>query len=182
MIKSFLKKILFYLRGYETTEELKKRGMTVGRSFKRMAHVMIDPGHSWLITIGDNVTLAPRVHLLAHDASPQALRKVTRIGRVVIGNNVFVGADTVVLPGVSIGDNVVVGAGSVVSRDIPSNSLAAGCPAKVISNIDTYLSKVDAIEMIFNESYLFPIITSQKKEEMNAYLEKHKYALLVRNK
>ena len=55
------------------------------------------------------MTLAPRVHLLAHDASPQAWRKVTRIGRVVIGNNVFIGADTVVLPGVSIGDNVVGG-------------------------------------------------------------------------
>lgn len=182
MIKSFLRKILFHLRGYETTEELIKRGMTVGSGFKRMAHVMIDPGHSWLITIGDNVTLAPRVHLLAHDASSQAWRKVTRIGRVVIGNNVFVGADTVVLPGVSIGDNVVVGAGSVVSRDIPSNSLAVGCPARVISNIDVYLSKVDAVNMKFDESYLFPNITSQKKAEMNAYLEKYKYALLVRKK
>ena len=66
MIKSLLRNILFHLRGYETTEELIKRGMTVGSGFKRMAHVMIDPGHSWLITIGNNVTLAPRVHLLAH--------------------------------------------------------------------------------------------------------------------
>ena len=64
-----LKEIVYRLRGEFTTEKLKKMGLKVGKEFGRLNGVIIDPSHCWLITIGDNVTLAPRVHILAHDAS-----------------------------------------------------------------------------------------------------------------
>ncbi len=64
-----------------------------------------------------------------------------RIGNVVIGNNVFIGADSVILPGVTIGDNVVVGANSTVSRDVPSNVVVAGSPAIYIHTIDEFISR-----------------------------------------
>ena len=54
---------------------------------------------------------------------------------IKIGNNVWIGGNVIVLPGVNIGDNVVIGAGSVVNKDIPSNSMAVGIPCKVIKKI-----------------------------------------------
>ncbi|HEX7757448.1 MAG TPA: DapH/DapD/GlmU-related protein, partial [Niabella sp.] len=55
---------------------------------------------------------------------------------VTIGNNVWVGGNATILPGVTIGDNCVIGAGSVVTKDIPANSLAVGNPARVIRQIE----------------------------------------------
>jgi maltose O-acetyltransferase len=79
--------------------------------------------------------MAPRVHVLAHDASTCAIVGHAKIGRVNIGNNVFIGAESIVLPNVNIGDNVVIGAGSVVTKDIPPNVLAFGNPCRVIKSI-----------------------------------------------
>lgn len=138
---SILKEFVYRLRGEYTTEKLIKMGLKVGKNFKRLNGVILDPAHCWLITIGDNVTMAPRVHILAHDASTKEFLNYTKIGRVNIGNNVFIGAESVVLPNVNIGDNVVIGANSTVSKDIPSNSVYAGNPAKFIYTIDEYIEK-----------------------------------------
>lgn len=136
-----LKRIVNSLRGEQNLEKLLKRGLVVGKDFKRMGGVCIDPSHCWHIKIGNNVVLAPRVHILAHDASTGVFLGYTKVSNVTIGDNVFIGAGTVVLPGVSIGNNVVIGAGSVVSRDIPDGSVAVGNPAKVIKTLDVYLSR-----------------------------------------
>lgn len=140
-MKKLLKNILYRLRGDHTTETLISMGLTVGRNFKRLNGVILDPGHCWLITIGDDVTMAPRVHVLSHDASTKTHLGYTKIGRVTIGNNVFIGASTIVLPGVTISDDVIVGANSTVAHDIPSGMVAAGCPAKVICSTEDYLNK-----------------------------------------
>ena len=136
-----IKELLYRLRGEFTTEKLISMGMTVGANFGRLNGVTLDPSHCWLIEIGDNVTMAPRVHILCHDASTKQFLGYTKIGRVTIGNNVFIGAESVVLPGVTIGDNVIIGANSTVTHDIPANSVAAGSPARVICTLETYLSK-----------------------------------------
>ncbi len=138
---SFIQELLHRIRGDFTTEKLVSMGMKVGSNFNRLNGVILDPGHCWLIEIGNNVTLAPRVHILCHDASTKQFLNYTKIGRVTIGNNVFIGAESVVLPGVTIGDNVVIGANSTVTHDIPSNSVAVGSPARVISTLDAYLEK-----------------------------------------
>ena len=135
------KEFLYRLRGEYTTEKLKKMGMKVGKNFKRLNGVILDPSHCWLIEIGDNVTLAPRVHILCHDASTKQFLNYTKIGRVTIGNNVFVGAESVVLPGVTIGDNVIIGANSTVTHNIPSNTVYAGTPAKMLGTLEEYLGK-----------------------------------------
>ena len=116
--------------------------MITGVNFSYNSGYPIDCEWAWLIEIGDNVTLATGVKLLAHDASTSLIDKVgTKIGRITIGNNVFIGAYSIVLPGVTIGDNVVVGAGSVVTKDIPSNSVVAGNPAAFICSFDEYSRK-----------------------------------------
>lgn len=78
------------------------------------------------INIGSNCLITRGVYLLAHDAA-RGIKK-----DIHIGNNCFIGVGAIILPGVSIGDNCIVGAGSVVTKDIPSNSICAGNPAKVI--------------------------------------------------
>ena len=141
IIMNIIKNIVYRLRSEYTTERLIKLGLTVGENFYRQEKTLIDQSHCWLISIGSNVTLAPRVHILAHDASTKHALGYTRIGLVDIGNNVFIGASTTVLPGVRIGDNVVVGANSVVSKDIPSNSVVAGNPARFICAYDDYINR-----------------------------------------
>ena len=170
-----LKELCYRLRGEYTTEKLKKMGMVCGKNFLRLNGVILDPSHCWLITIGDNVTMAPRVHVLCHDASTKCFLNYTKIGRVTIGNNVFIGAETVVLPNVKIGDNVIIGANSTVTKDIPNNVVAVGNPARVICSIEDYLQKHK--ELIgkcptFDESYtLRRDISSTKKEEQRQALE-----------
>ncbi len=139
-----LKELVYRLRGEFTTEKLVSMGMTVGENFNRLNGVILDPGHCWLLTIGNNVTMAPRVHILCHDASTKQFLGYTKIGRVTIGDNVFIGAGTVVLPGVTIGSNVVIGANSTITKDVPDNSVVTGSPAKVICSLNTYLEKEKA--------------------------------------
>lgn len=170
-----IKELLHRLRGEVTTEKLVAMGMTVGKDFKRLQGVILDPSHCWLITIGNNVTMAPRVHILCHDASTKEFLGYTKIGRVDIGNNVFIGADTVVLPGVTIGDNVVIGANSTVTRDIPAGSVAAGAPARVICTLEEYLAKERtrmATAPCYGEDYtLRQNVSMEKRMEQKAALE-----------
>lgn len=140
-----VRKILEYLRGEpQHLDKLIKRGLKVGKNFHRMGGVIIDPSHCYHITIGDEVTLAPRVHILAHDASTRMFLGKTRAANVVIGNYVFIGVGSIILPGVHIGNRVIIGAGSIVTKDIPDNSVAVGNPAKVVCNIDEYLEREKA--------------------------------------
>lgn len=137
-IKNCVKRLF---RGEIPTESLIKMGLKVGKNFNRQGGCKIDFSHCWLISIGDQVTLAAGVHILAHDASTHHQMGYTKIGLVNIGNNVFVGAHSIILPNVKIGNNVIIGAGSMVTRDIPDNSVAAGNPARVIGNTDKYIEK-----------------------------------------
>lgn len=141
MIKKAIKNIVYRFRGEYTTEKLISMGLSVGKNFNRLNGVILDPAHCWLIEIGDDVTLAPRVHILAHDASTKNYLGYTKIGKVKIGNKVFIGADSVILPGISIGSNVIIGANSTVTNDIPDNVVVAGNPAKQICTLKEYLDK-----------------------------------------
>lgn len=151
-----IKELLYRLRGEYTTEKLISMGMKVGKNFGRLNGVILDPSHCWLIDIGDNVTLAPRVHILCHDASTKMFLDYTKIGRVTIGNNVFIGAESVVLPGVTIGNNVVIGANSTVTHDVPDNTVVAGSPARVLCSLEEYLEKEKArmeTNPVYGEEY-----------------------------
>lgn len=155
-MKKYLRKLLGKLRGDADLDKLKRRGLKVGKNFKMIGHSIIDSSHCFHIEIGDNVTLAPRVHILAHDASTKLYTGYTKIANVKIGNNVFIGAGSVVLMGVAIGDNVIIGAGSIVSKDIPSDSVAVGNPARVVCTLAEYLEKEKAMmntDNMFSEEY-----------------------------
>ncbi|MBQ8227871.1 MAG: acyltransferase [Clostridia bacterium] len=149
-------------------------GMKVGKNFSA-EKARIDVSHCWLISIGDNVTLAPNVYLLAHDASTKRHLGYTKIGKITIGNNVFVGADTVVMPDVKIGDNSIIGTRSVVTKDVPDNTVYAGNPARFICTLEDYLKKNEAkmkSRPVYDESYtLGGNINKSQKEQMVSELE-----------
>ncbi|MET0636776.1 MAG: acyltransferase [Chitinophagaceae bacterium] len=94
----------------------------------------------FLITIGDNVHIGPGVKLITHDGSTTLMTdgKGRRYSYqpIEIGNNVFIGVNCVIMPGVKIEDNVIVGAGSVVTKSLKARSVVAGVPARIIANYD----------------------------------------------
>lgn len=165
-----LQSIIRLLRGEISTKKLIRRGLVVGKNFNRQGHVIIDPPHCWLIEIGDNVTLATGVYILAHDASMKSKLDYAKIGKVIIGNNVFVGANSIILPNVTIGDNVIIGCGSVITKSIPNNSIVAGNPGKIISTYNEYIKKQKLLmkenPMYSEEFTIRGKITKHKKEKM----------------
>lgn len=168
---------IFLWRIYErwfrpnVAKDLRARGMVVGENFNMLDGVQIDWSHCWHVTIGNDVTLAPGVRILAHDASTKPYLGYTRIAKVDIGNRVFIGAGSIVMPGVRIGNDVVIGAGSIVTKDLPDNVVAFGNPARVMGALDAYIERRRA-EMdrvpVFSEAYTMEKgITSAMRDEMN---------------
>ncbi|ELI6428750.1 sugar O-acetyltransferase [Vibrio harveyi] len=96
---------------------------------------LVDDTH---IYIGDHVMIGPNVTIATagHPIDPELRRDIAQFNIPVhIGNNVWIGANSVVLPGVTIGENSVIGAGSVVTKDIPANVVAVGNPCRVLREI-----------------------------------------------
>lgn len=103
----------------------------------------------FLISIGDYTKITYGVKFITHDGGCYVLRSMYEdsknasvYGTIKIGNNCFIGNDTIILPGVTIGNNCVIAAGSIVSRSIPDNSVAAGSPCRVLRTIDEYHEKL----------------------------------------
>ena len=88
------------------------------------------------ITVGNDVRIGPEVFMIDSDYHVLAPGLETRIAPIRIGNNVWIGARALILPGVEIGDHSVVGAGSVVTRPVPPRCLVAGNPASVVREFD----------------------------------------------
>ena len=155
----------------------KRMGVQIGEHCKFQSEVLIDYSHYWLIAIGNNVTLAPRVHILAHDATTKSVLGYTKLGLTVIEDDVFLGAGTIVLPGVTIGKGSIVGAGAVVTHSIPTGVVAVGNPAKAICSIEEYYNKVKSkmnTHNCFNEEYtLRKNVSSDKKQEMIEAIKKY---------
>lgn len=118
---------LFCTYGYNTT---------VGNNFFLNTNgKLMDSGK---ITIGDNVFIAPNVCVITEEHAMDVEQRAAGLEYthpVTIGDNVWICAGVIVLPGVTIGSNSVIGAGSVVTKDIPPNSLAVGNPCQVIRTL-----------------------------------------------
>ena len=151
-MKHFLRTVKKHIFSKNNSElflkKLKKRGITVGNHtyFFDPKSNIIDYQRPWLIKIGDYCKISHGVVILAHDYSRSVLRRV--YGEIIgeaaitkIGDNVFIGINSVILMGSHIGNNVIIGAGSVVRGEIPDNVVVLGNPAKVVCTIEDYYFK-----------------------------------------
>lgn len=126
-------------------ERYRALGVKIGENFTNIGEVDFS-SEPYLITIGNDVRISMNVHFVTHDGGMHVIRQYKNIpadlfGTIEVGNNVFIGMNVIILPGVKIGNNVIIGAGSVVTKDIPNNSVACGIPAKVIESINKYHKK-----------------------------------------
>lgn len=177
---SFLRNLLYRLRGEVSTDSLIKLGLKVGKNFRRNEHCIIDQSHCWLIQIGDDVTLAPRVHILAHDASMWQGCGYTKIAPVHIGNNVFIGAGSIIMPGITIGNNLIIGAGSIVTHDVEEGSVVAGNPARKLKNYYDFINENKEhmkSNPCYGEDYTLrnPAFTEVQKQEQKEAVEENKF-------
>ena len=143
LIKEFVKRI--YDGDAAFKRLLIRQGAKVGTNVQIVDRFKFqyEPWYAGLIEIGDGVVLSAGVRLVSHDSSYSNVfgKLPVKFGKIAIGNNTYVGVNTVILCGVTIGENSIIGAGSVVNRDVPSNCVAAGNPVRVISTIEEGLSK-----------------------------------------
>lgn len=108
----------------------------IGENFFSNMNLVILDGAK--VTIGDNVFIAPNVgiYTAGHPLDVKQRNEGLEYAYpVTIGNNVWIGAQVAIMPGITIGDNAVIGAGSIVTKDIPANALAVGNPCRVIRMI-----------------------------------------------
>ena len=144
-----------------------KRGMKIGKNSSIQPGVILDYSHCNLITIGNNVTIAPQAYLLAHDASTKRELGYTKIGRIDIKDNVFIGSRALIMPGVTIGEGSIVSAGSVVTRDVKPNTIVAGNPAREIISKEEYINKnKELLERSPKFSYDYSNACDKFSEEM----------------
>lgn len=115
------------------------------------------PAEPFLVHLGNNVAISAGVRLVTHSALNTVFnheehtdKYLCRYGEIKIGNNVYIGADAIVNFGVTVGDNCIVAAGAIVTKDVPSGSVVAGVPAKVIGTYED--SKRKALD--FSKPYL----------------------------
>lgn len=141
-------KLLFISSPTKRAQYMKEQGLFHSIGEKCMITSRKVPLYSKLISIGDNVWMASGVEFVTHDVCHYMLNRydkdykyTEKIGCIEIGSNVFIGADVKILYDVKIGDNVVIAAGSIVNKDIPSNSIVGGIPAKVIGDFESFVEK-----------------------------------------
>lgn len=122
------------------------RGTKIGKNVFIAPEVFIEEARPDLVTIEENVDISPRVTILTHDSSYNHISPDVPVlyAKVKISKNVYIGANAVILPGVTIGEGSIVAAGAVVTKDALPHVVVAGVPAKVIKNVDEELRRFKA--------------------------------------
>lgn len=136
------------LRKKNPTKYWIKKGAKVGQNTEISfgASLGTEP---YLIEIGSNCYVTGGVTFIPHDGSGFVVRNLDNKyknidifkGKTIVGNNVFIGNSSTILPGLKIGNNVIIGCNSVVTHDIPDNCVCCGVPAKVVESINDFIKK-----------------------------------------
>lgn len=162
MFKILIKKIygLFVLYFKGGVEYARYMGVTVGDNCRVFTTNF--GSEPFLITIGNMVTITSGVKLITHDGATWLMRdqkgRRYKFQKIHIGNNVFIGVNSIIMPGVRIDDNVIVAAGSIVTKSIPTGSIVAGVPAVKVGDYKEIETRMLAgypsdNDMDFSKSY-----------------------------
>ena len=144
---------------------MKKHGIKYGKNLRCFSNIL--GPESYLITIGDNVTISTDVKFITHDNSviKLALNGTDVFGKINIGDNCFIGSGSIVLPGVTLANNIIVGAGSIVTKSFnEENIVIGGNPAKKICDIEDFKRKnaklihdMTGLDYISKKNYLLQL-------------------------
>lgn len=139
---------------------LRKKGVKIGDDciIYAPSKVLIDCQYPWMITIGNHVRITQGVKMITHDFSWSVLKLfddgrnalgavLGASGTIKVGNNVFIGMNSIITRNVTIGDNVIIGAGSIVTKDCASGGVYAGNPARFIMSVDDYYAKRQSLQL-----------------------------------
>jgi acetyltransferase-like isoleucine patch superfamily enzyme len=121
----------------------RSKGVRIGRRCELIGTTIHTFGSEpYLVTLGDNVTVSHGVDFITHDGGLRVIRDqhpgAYYYAPITVGNDVFIGARSILLPGVTIGERAVVGAGAVVARDVPPGMVVAGIPARAVKPVEEY--------------------------------------------
>ena len=162
-----VKKYFYNQRQYQNY--LKRSGLKIGDGCEINKDVCFG-SEPYLIEIGNYVRITSGCKFITHDGGVWVLRHKTNninldlIKKIKIGNNIHIGINSIIMPGVTIGDNVIIGCGAVVTKNIPSGEIWGGVPAKKITSIDEYFEK---------HKSEFKSTKNMNKKEKKKYLEKN---------
>lgn len=167
-----IRKLIMYFRLFFSNQYNKHKvyskylGVKFGQNV-RILHYPRWGSEPFLIEIGNNVTITRGVAFVNHDGGVALFRDeysgLNSYGKIKVGSNVFIGINTIILPGVTIGDNVVIGAGSIVNKSIEPNLVVAGIPARKIKSLEAY--KADKL----NNSVLIDYNRDRKKQILDIF-------------
>lgn len=179
MIKIIIKEIIetievwFGNRGTENKRKyLIKKGASIGEGTRILGRVQSFGAEPFLVTCGKDCLFACGVLLITHDGGIKVLnalnkfgeKRMSKMAQIKIGDNVYIGQNAMIMPGVEIGNNVIIGAGSIVTRNIPDNSVAVGVPATVKKSIDEYYESTIEKQLFCFDGYT-------RKEKVKALKE-----------
>ena len=143
-IVSFIFEIIYFY-AFGGVKFARKKGVKIGDECR--IYIRNWGTEPFLVSIGNKVTITSGVKIITHDGSTCLVSdskgfRHQKYSPVNIGNEVFIGVNSIIMPGVNIGSQVVIGAGSVVVNDLSSGGVYAGVPAKKITDFDTYSNKI----------------------------------------
>lgn len=153
----------------------REKGVTIGRRCEIYPSVSFG-SEPYLISIGNHVRINEGVRFITHDGGVWVLReylneensnKIDLFGKITVGDNVHIGTNATIMPGVSVGNNCIIGCGAIVTKDVANNTIVVGVPARAIETIDEYVKKHGGD---------FDYVKGLSREEKRRYLEK-KYSI-----
>ncbi len=148
------------------------KGLKVGKNV-RFVEVPEFGTEPFLIEIGDETTFSNNIRFVNHDGGQNALhffekyKDVRTFGRIKIGKQCLIGADTIIMPGIEMQDNCVLGAGSILTTSMPKGSVFAGVPAKFICTIEEYGDK------LLKNNVMYPRELEASRTKLDAYIKVH---------
>ena len=148
------------------------KGLKVGKKV-RFVEVPQFGTEPFLIEIGDETTFSNNVRFVNHDGGQNALhffekyRDVRTFGRIKIGKQCLIGADTILMPGVEMQDNCILGAGSILTTSMKKGSVFAGIPAKFICTVEEYGDKLLA------NNVMYPRELELDRSKLDAYIKQN---------
>lgn len=156
-----------YLKRFKPVQWAKKIGVNMGDNVHIYGNVQWST-EPWIITLGNNVHITNGVQFITHDGGTLILRKYTPdlelTFPITVGNDVYIGTKAIILPGVKIGDNCIVAAGSIITKDVPSGTVVAGVPAKVIETTEEYHEKCKSRSL-----HLGHLVGKEKDDKLKEY-------------